>query len=197
MRSLKYFNPFKETNFLFSFLFRKLKNRVAAQTARDRKKMRMDQLEAQLAELTEHVKELTDLTAVLTEQNSELSESNEELQAMLTRCTCGSSSHMEESDSSSRTRQGEVLEGVVIPVSTQIVGSAVSHPQQRAISVLAVIRIMVLSALCQHWVSTAVSALPLLALNSNLHSIHSGRSKNHIQDKWWGPQQQSWNPVGT
>lgn len=177
---------------------RKLKNRVAAQTARDRKKMRMDQLEAQLAELSEHIKELTDLTSVLTEQNTELTERNEDLQEMLSKCVCGlNNSHMEESNTAMKTQQDEVFEGVMIPVNTQIVGSAVSTPQPRAVSVLAVIRIMVLSALCQHWVNTAVLALPILALNNSSHNSHSKKLRKHIQSKWWGPQQQSWNPVGT
>lgn len=184
---------------------RKLKNRVAAQTARDRKKMRMDQLEAQLAELTEHVTELTELTSILTEQNSELTENNQALQVMMSKCVCGvNSSQMEEDDSdyNSKTQKSKVFEGVMIPVSTPIVGSAVSLPQQRAISVLAVMRIMVLGALCYQWVNATVTTLLMVASSSSLNSHYLNQSqklsvKKHSYNKWWGPQQQSWNPVGT
>ncbi|KAK4295272.1 hypothetical protein Pmani_032151 [Petrolisthes manimaculis] len=71
---------------------RKLKNRVAAQTARDRKKVRMDQLEAQLADLKEHIKELTTLTTILSDQNTHLTEENAELEEKLERCTCAEGS---------------------------------------------------------------------------------------------------------
>ncbi|CAL4217268.1 unnamed protein product [Meganyctiphanes norvegica] len=47
---------------------RKLKNRVAAQTARDRKKSKMDELELQLAEAQAQIADLTDLAATLAEQ---------------------------------------------------------------------------------------------------------------------------------
>lgn len=180
---------------------RKLKNRVAAQTARDRKKLRMDQLEAQLAELTEHVNELTDLTAVLTEQNSELAERNEALELMVSKCVCGlKGSEIQESNNCiSETKVQNVYEGVMIPVNTPISGSAESSPQQRAISVLAVLRIMVLSTLCQQWVNATVLSLLKIALhNSSLHNSQSQTSlKRRTLSRWWGPHQQSWNPVGT
>ncbi|XP_042208170.1 LOW QUALITY PROTEIN: uncharacterized protein LOC121856604 [Homarus americanus] len=114
---------------------RKLKNRVAAQTARDRKKMRMDQLEAQLAEMSDHISELTDLTSVLTEQNTQLVENNAALQEMLARCTCQdkTSVEMDCKTNDSEPQSTDVLEGVMIPVDAPTDGSAVSLPLQRAV----------------------------------------------------------------
>ncbi|XP_047488432.1 LOW QUALITY PROTEIN: uncharacterized protein LOC125038859 [Penaeus chinensis] len=105
---------------------RKLKNRVAAQTARDRKKQRMDQLEAE-------IDELRDLTAVLSEQNTCLAEENAELKEMLTKCTCGqdsTESNVNEATNIScddTQNAAVVVEEVTIPVNNPAGGSAVSQ----------------------------------------------------------------------
>ncbi|KAK7066920.1 X-box-binding protein 1 [Halocaridina rubra] len=182
---------------------RKLKNRVAAQTARDRKKLRMDQLEAQVAELTEHIGELNELTAILTEQNTQLVEKNEALQVAVSKCTCSSVSNRLDEGAITKTHNNIVYEGVEIPVSTQIVGSAASIPQQRAVRVLAVVRILVLNALCYQWANAALQTLLKSALNSIFlsHTLIKPSQKsiswNYKSNRWWGPHQQSWNPVGT
>lgn len=183
---------------------RKLKNRVAAQTARDRKKLRMDQLEAQVTELTEHINELNELTAILTEQNTQLVEKNEALQIVMSKCTCGTTgSQVDEDVNRSVEAQNLVFEGVKIPVTSQIVGSAVSLPQQRAICAMAAVRILVLSALCYQWARTVVHTHLKTALNASslknllfLTQLQISAEKP-LNSRWWGPHQQAWNPVGT
>ncbi|KAG7154191.1 X-box-binding protein 1-like [Homarus americanus] len=190
---------------------RKLKNRVAAQTARDRKKMRMDQLEAQLAEMSDHISELTDLTSVLTEQNTQLVENNAALQEMLARCTCQdkTSVEMDCKTNDSEPQSTDVLEGVMIPVDAPTDGSAVSLPLQRAVGAWAVMRIMVLSTLCSQWITTAALSLVMNTMIHNSSKINQTPSSNKHPTyslpvkkrpaglKWWGSQQQMWNPTGT
>lgn len=183
---------------------RKLKNRVAAQTARDRKKMRMDQLEAQLSEMSDHISELTDLTKLLTEQNAALQEK-------LTRCTCDLAEYRESIPISRKTTnrepQNAEVEGVVIPVNVPTVGSAVSLTLQRAVGTLAVMRIMVLSTLCFQWIITAALGLMYTEIVSSAKSRQMPSQSSQPQHslpvkkrtaglKWWGPQQQMWNPTG-
>lgn len=62
---------------------RKLKNRVAAQTARDRKKARMDDLEASVANLEKEVEKLKTENDLLWKLNSNLRTENETLKAAL------------------------------------------------------------------------------------------------------------------
>jgi len=189
---------------------RKLKNRVAAQTARDRKKMRMDQLEAQINDLTCHVSELNDLTSVLTEQNSCLAEENAALKEMLSKCSCGQEStdvvDVVVQDSCDDTQNAHVLEGVMIPVDTPADGSAVSQPQPQAVGVSAVVRIMVLSTLCSQWVNTAAMAVLMNTVINNNNSLPAIKPqvrftqslpvKKRTSGRWWGAHQQSWNPTG-
>ena len=192
--------------------YRKLKNRVAAQTARDRKKLRMDQLESQLSDLTEHVSELTNLASILTSKNTELMEENETLQEQLSQCTCKRLVEAQEKQSQSMTCSQEPqdyrVEGVMVPVTVPTDGSAASTPQPRAVSTLAVIRIMALSTLCSQWATQAIMAL---VMDSALYQQQENKEMLNVKypeyplpvkkrlmcDKWWGPQQQSWNPAGT
>ncbi len=62
---------------------RKLKNRVAAQTARDRKKAHMDGLEERLKALEEKSKRLLQENHQIRHQNSLLLEENKELKKRL------------------------------------------------------------------------------------------------------------------
>jgi len=71
-------------------LRRKLKNRVAAQTARDRKKARMDELEDEVSALQNQIKQLTYLTDSLAQKNAQLVKENDILREEQSACTCRS-----------------------------------------------------------------------------------------------------------
>merc|ERR1712165_209183 len=64
-------------------LRRKLKNRVAAQTARDKKKAATDSMEKQLAEAQARLQDSLDANAQLLMENANLQQQNNELQARL------------------------------------------------------------------------------------------------------------------
>lgn len=196
---------------IFLSLHRKLKNRVAAQTARDRKKLRMDQLESQLSDLTEHVSELTNLVSILSSKNEELMEENVVLQEKLAQCSCSGKAETPEKSQNMATKsepQSIKVEGVMVPVTVPSDGSAASLPQQRAVGTLAVLRIMALSTLCSQWATQAAMAL---VMNCTPHPQQENRTPIEVRfpeypvpakkrpscGKWWGPQQQSWNPAGT
>jgi len=58
---------------------RKLKNRVAAQNARDKKRMKMEEMEAELMRLKNHAKALENKNAELVSENQRLVAENDEL----------------------------------------------------------------------------------------------------------------------
>jgi len=190
---------------------RKLKNRVAAQTARDRKKLKMDELEAQLVEVQSQLTDITDLAATLAEQNAELSEENEELRERLSSCECNTKEKLSASNQNSQSRVlnpsvCQVSEVVRTPVSDATVArSAEPSPQQRAVATLAALRVLVLSTLCSQWVNTA--SLAALAVHTSptlfptkqeiIATVETPLLVKKIPavTAWWGPQQTSWNPA--
>jgi len=66
-----------------TFVFRKLKNRVAAQTARDRKKQRMTELEEALANLQAKNAKLTAENEALRKSSSDIVQENDRLKQCL------------------------------------------------------------------------------------------------------------------
>jgi len=189
---------------------RKLKNRVAAQTARDRKKVKMDELELKLEEAQSRIKDLTELAAALAEQNSELTEENAELKKRLSNNTKEKLSPLNNSSSKKRVHSQnvcQVSEVVRTPVSdATVTRSAEPLPQQRAVATLAAIRVLVLSTLFSQWLETAKLAALMLQTSPVLRLVEQQEVFATVKislpvntpstvARWWGPQQNSWNPA--
>ena len=74
---------------IYIFFCRKLKNRVAAQTARDRKKAKMDGMEVNLTDLQDENKRLMEENRALRQQSQQLSSENRDLKERLGQATSG------------------------------------------------------------------------------------------------------------
>lgn len=159
-------------------LRRKLKNRVAAQTARDRKKAKMTDLE-QMIQLLE-------------EQNRELKQDNAELRK---RTDC-----LAEENLKLRERLGEVDTTVKEePMSCESAVLLVSLPQGQALVLSLLMRqlmtvLSMMSLTCFLAYSTN-STKVLAPLQLKPHSkISQVPVSYHHNLKWWGSHQRNWNP---
>jgi len=160
---------------------RKLKNRVAAQTARDRKKARMDEVEITVSHLEEQNKRLQDENRALRQQTSALTLENQGL----------------------KERLGWPKEGIVKGVKSEVPESAVLFPlpQEQTLNLspstmhsavfLMTFSLIFLTSLTSLMKQVKVTAPLLRSLQPT-----DDKSKPYALalEKWWGPQQKSWNP---
>lgn len=176
---------------------RKLKNRVAAQTARDRKKERMVELEEALAQMEAENKRLQTENLTLKQQTGVLAQENVSLRAKL--------------DNSGENEAKPVVASSVGKHGSP--GSAVSNlplQQERiralykaATQCLALLLCLSLtsSSDCSSKSQTTVKSRKALispSLRRKLVVLAKKAALLKQQDdplvKWWGPQQQSWTP---
>lgn len=166
---------------------RKLKNRVAAQTARDRKKAKMETLETQMERIEAENKRLQQENEYLLQQTSSLSQENSELRQRL---------------GLDQTVGVAVKKEIGSPVESAVLNNVL--PQQEQIRALCQ-----LTTSCMAYLVT-VSLMTSLACWSKLQQKTTATQTNpaHLLDhvysskppqaqahrQWWGPQQQSWNP---
>lgn len=168
---------------------RKLKNRVAAQTARDRKKAHMDSLEDKLALLEEQTKRLQQENEIMKHHNALLLEENHELKQRL---------GMEDTEATQMTRVGTVTS--VKKESKSPESAALNAPPQQgqvwALSTYLTL-LMTMSLMCCLDSSMACkNKLPSSLKTEHLPQMALAESKSERKSMppWWGPQQKSWNP---
>jgi len=169
---------------------RKLKNRVAAQTARDRKKARMDQLEDSLAELAAENKRLQSQNQSLVAQKKNLAQENERLRERLGVVAPRGSVSLVKREAGS-TLESAALSGVV-PLQQELLTRLAQH------SVVNYTAWILTASLMCCLASSSKSKQPVTSsLKTTLQSpsmLSRTPSKNQPLTLWWGPHQQSWNP---
>jgi len=170
-------------------LRRKLKNRVAAQTARDRKKARMDELEHAVNLLAEENKRLQQENQVLKHKSGSLAKENDTLKEKLGMLSPGA-----ESDKATESRESAVL---LVPLQREQAQKLCSGSVQAARMLLACSLMYLLGCgkNCkrrqQQWQKKTMTTTSPLRRTSH-SSIN--KAQRHKTLRWWGPQQQSWNP---
>jgi len=169
---------------------RKLKNRVAAQTARDRKKQRMDELETMLTQIEAENKRLQAENNALRIKTGKLTTENIQLKERLGQ----TGSDDDDSDSEALVTRSPGSAALNTPQQQEQILSPVLHsslPRQSRL----VQMILTVSLICclASWKNCPV----LLRKRKKLATVKrlqqpSHRPAPHIN--WWGPQQQNWNP---
>jgi hypothetical protein len=156
---------------------RKMKNRAAAQSARDRKKARMEELECLVKILEEQHSKLAAENKILRLQNEALEEENAELRRSL-------------------GMDGTTPIGPAESISAPL-------PREQGVKSQTVLNALFLQLLClmQTKGSVSSSSLPPLSRMLNEEEEEMGVKLEEpilttsCKPRWWGPHQQSWNPV--
>jgi len=167
---------------------RKLKNRVAAQTARDKKKARMDELEHVVNLLAEENKRLQKENEALKHKSGSLAMENDTLKEKL-----GMLSPSAEPNKASESRESAVL---FVPPQREQAQKLCSGSVQAAKMLLACSLMYLLGCgkICkkqqQQWQKKTTMKT---SLRQTSHRSIS-KEQRHRTLRWWGPQQQSWNP---
>lgn len=191
-------------------LRRKLKNRVAAQSARDKKKAKMDELEIIVKSLEKQQTHLADQNKLLHKGIKELQAENkelkEELKKRFTAPACVECSKRKAADdmdtmSSSFPASPSIVRDKV--VSTPIRSAeSINVPQQKEQAVRMALFLIMHGAMWA-WTVTGILCLMPIAYqysisykqNCSAHSANRLPVKKRFPDKWWGNHQKGWNPV--
>ncbi|XP_063377834.1 X-box-binding protein 1 [Cydia fagiglandana] len=161
---------------------KKLKNRVAAQTSRDRKKAKMDEMETKIQELADRNERLISEVESLKALNERLLSENAALRAA--RSVSGARGPAE-----STPRQQE--------------GPPTALRAARLLLAMCLLSQTSSSTSSQKSTWTPCNSLPthssrklMQAVQERLKMSQCGTLESALKElKWWGPQQSTWNPV--
>lgn len=163
---------------------KKLKNRVAAQTSRDRKKAKMDEMEHRLQEFMEANKRLTSEVESLKALNERLLSENAALR----------------SEAAART-----VAGAPGPAESPQQKDGPPPAIRAARMLLTMLLLSQTSSRTSTLKSTSTASINLQTpyykklaqvLQERLNMSQTGKLESALKElKWWGPQQNTWNPV--
>lgn len=144
---------------------RKLKNRVAAQSARDRKKARMDELELVLEELSKERAALIASNEALAERNRALCSENDNLKVAIAATTTTIKSEFAPAGS---TALDADLSGAVAFKSAELI-----HDRQQNAQAMASTLVLILSMVLNNLLVSVISPLMLISQKTSTSSSSS------------------------
>jgi len=184
---------------------RKLKNRVAAQTARDRKKQRMDELEIILAEIEAENKRLQAENDALKRKSGRLATENIQLKERLGQMAVGEvggdeSVVLKMESSGSAVSFTPQQQGQVPSAAPHVIQSSPNPPppstptQSRLAQMIVMLSLMcsLISSKSSPVISRKKRMTTTTAAVKRLQPSLQRQKAHHLV--WWGRHQQNWNP---
>ncbi|XP_047528156.1 X-box-binding protein 1 isoform X2 [Vanessa atalanta] len=164
---------------------KKLKNRVAAQTSRDRKKAKMDEMESRIKECMDMNERLVSEVENLKALNERLLSENATLRSETAARTVAGTPRPAESQPQQKEGHPTAIRAARLLLAMCLL-SQTSSP------------ISTLKSTSTHFTSlpTHFSKNLIQALQQRLKISKLGTVESALKEiKWWGPQQSNWNPV--
>uniref|UniRef100_A0A1E1WD66 X-box-binding protein 1 n=1 Tax=Pectinophora gossypiella TaxID=13191 RepID=A0A1E1WD66_PECGO len=164
---------------------KKLKNRVAAQTSRDRKKARMDEMEGNIKQLMDRNDKLMSEVASLKALNERLVSENAALRSAAAARDVAGAPGPAESTPQQKEGPPAALRAARLLLAMCLLSQTSSHTS-----------ILKSTSIPSINLQTPSSKKLMQVLQERLKMSQSGSLESALKElKWWGPQQSTWNPV--
>jgi len=160
---------------------RKLKNRVAAQTARDRKKAKMDTMEVTVSQLQAENKRLMEENNALRQQSVNLTSENQDLKKRLGQQATGGVVVKKEPESESAALSVSLQQEQI---------QTLFQLMTRYVAFLLTLSLMNSSS---YWIPSHIK-VEQSCVGTQTDPLKKTPPRKPHQVKWWGPQQQNWTP---